>query len=167
MLCWERAWSQPGRCMWNDSTAPCGIGSGALTRKTHAFAKRDATFDALLGLQLFDHNFRRAHPALRLPARGGPASLSPPLSGHGTGADRASLVVPRTVDDLPSYRPFLGSLPTRERTDQGFAVYPHRCSPSEVNDFLSCCNSDRRALQNRDSLQMCYDMLHHGLFTAK
>jgi hypothetical protein len=29
----------------------------ALTRKTHAFAKRDATFDALVGLQLFDHHF--------------------------------------------------------------------------------------------------------------
>ena len=40
----------------------------ALTRKTHAFAKRDAPFDALVGLQLFDHNFQRAHPALRLPA---------------------------------------------------------------------------------------------------
>ena len=40
----------------------------ALTRKTHAFAKRDATFDALVGLQLFDHNFQRPHRALRLPA---------------------------------------------------------------------------------------------------
>jgi hypothetical protein len=39
----------------------------ALTRKTHAFAKRDATWDALVGLQLFDHNFHRAHQALRLP----------------------------------------------------------------------------------------------------
>jgi hypothetical protein len=39
----------------------------ALTRKTHAFAKRDATFDALVGLQLFDHNFHRPHRALRLP----------------------------------------------------------------------------------------------------
>jgi hypothetical protein len=39
----------------------------ALTRKTHAFAKRDATWDALVGLQLFDHNFQRAHRALRLP----------------------------------------------------------------------------------------------------
>jgi hypothetical protein len=39
----------------------------ALTRKTHAFAKRDTTFDALLGLQLFDHHFPRAHRALRLP----------------------------------------------------------------------------------------------------
>jgi hypothetical protein len=36
----------------------------ALTRKTHAFAKRDDTWDALVGLQLFDHNF---HRALRLP----------------------------------------------------------------------------------------------------
>lgn len=43
----------------------------ALTRKTHAFAKRDATFDALVGLQLFDHNFHRAHQALRLPGGDG------------------------------------------------------------------------------------------------
>ena len=43
----------------------------ALTRKTHAFAKRDATWDALVGLQLFDHNFHRAHQALRLPAGDG------------------------------------------------------------------------------------------------
>jgi hypothetical protein len=40
----------------------------ALTRKTHAFAKRDATWDALVGLQLFDHNFQRAQQALRQPA---------------------------------------------------------------------------------------------------
>jgi hypothetical protein len=39
----------------------------ALTRKTHAFAKRDATWDALVGLQIFDHNFHRSHRALRLP----------------------------------------------------------------------------------------------------
>jgi len=43
----------------------------ALTRKTHAFAKRDATWDALIGLQLFDHNFQRAHQALRLPGGDG------------------------------------------------------------------------------------------------
>ncbi len=43
----------------------------ALTRKTHAFAKRDATWDALVNLQLFDHNFHRAHRALRLPLEGG------------------------------------------------------------------------------------------------
>ena len=40
----------------------------ALTRKTHAFAKRDDTFDALVSLQLFDHNFQRPHRALQLPA---------------------------------------------------------------------------------------------------
>jgi len=44
---------------------------GALTRKTHAFAKRDATWDALVGLQLFDHNFHRPHRALRLAAEQG------------------------------------------------------------------------------------------------
>jgi hypothetical protein len=43
----------------------------ALTRKTHAFAKRDATWDALIGLQIFDHNFHRAHQALRLPVEQG------------------------------------------------------------------------------------------------
>jgi hypothetical protein len=43
----------------------------ALTRKTHAFAKRDATWDALVGLQIFDHNFQRAHRALRLPLEDG------------------------------------------------------------------------------------------------
>jgi len=39
----------------------------ALTRKTHAFAKQDATWDALVGLQIFDHNFHRSHQALRQP----------------------------------------------------------------------------------------------------
>ena len=43
----------------------------ALTRKTHAFAKRDATWDALVGLQLFDHNFHRTHQSLRLPGADG------------------------------------------------------------------------------------------------
>jgi IS1 family transposase len=38
----------------------------ALTRKTHAFAKRDATWDALVHLQLFEHNWIRPHRALRL-----------------------------------------------------------------------------------------------------
>ena len=44
---------------------------GALTRKTHAFAKRDATWDALVTLQLFDHNFHRAQRVLRLPLEEG------------------------------------------------------------------------------------------------
>ena len=43
----------------------------ALTRETHAFAKRDATFDALVSLQLFDHNFHWAQRALRLPLADG------------------------------------------------------------------------------------------------
>ncbi len=43
----------------------------ALTRKTHAEALRDATWDALVGLQLFDHHFHRSHKALRLPADDG------------------------------------------------------------------------------------------------
>jgi len=38
----------------------------ALTRKTHAFAKRDVTWDALVHLQLFEHNWIRPHRALRL-----------------------------------------------------------------------------------------------------
>jgi hypothetical protein len=43
----------------------------ALTRKTHAFAKRDAMWDALVSLQRFDHNFHRAHQALKLPSEEG------------------------------------------------------------------------------------------------
>lgn len=36
-----------------------------LTRKTHAFAKQPATWDAAVGLLLFEHNWIRPHPALR------------------------------------------------------------------------------------------------------
>ena len=36
-----------------------------LTRRTHAFAKRTTTWDALVGLALFEHNWLRPHPALR------------------------------------------------------------------------------------------------------
>ncbi len=39
-----------------------------LTRRTHAFAKTAATWDALVGLALFEHNWLRPHPALRQPA---------------------------------------------------------------------------------------------------
>ncbi len=38
-----------------------------LTRKTHAFAKSTSTWEALLGLALFEHNWLRAHPALSQP----------------------------------------------------------------------------------------------------
>ena len=43
-----------------------------LTRKTHAFAKREATWDAAVGLSLFEGNWMRAHPALRLQEEGLP-----------------------------------------------------------------------------------------------
>jgi hypothetical protein len=36
-----------------------------LTRKTHGFAKTTRTWDAAVILQLFEHNWLRAHPALR------------------------------------------------------------------------------------------------------
>jgi hypothetical protein len=36
-----------------------------LTRKTHAFAKTAETWDVLLGLAVFAHNWRQFHPALR------------------------------------------------------------------------------------------------------
>ncbi len=44
----------------------------ALTRKTHGFAKRPETWDALIVLCLFEHNWMRPHPALREEAEGLP-----------------------------------------------------------------------------------------------
>ena len=46
-----------------------------LTRKTHAFAKTTTTWDAAVVLQLFEHNWLRAHPALR-------ERLDPPSEGR-------------------------------------------------------------------------------------
>jgi IS1 family transposase len=46
-----------------------------LTRKTHAFAKTAALWDAAVGLALFEHNWLRPHPALRLP-------LAEPVAGR-------------------------------------------------------------------------------------
>ena len=40
---------------------------GCLTRKTHAFARDAATWDAAVGVLLFEHNWLRPHPALRQP----------------------------------------------------------------------------------------------------
>jgi hypothetical protein len=36
-----------------------------VTRKTHGFAKRVGTWNALVGLALFEHNWLRPHPSLR------------------------------------------------------------------------------------------------------
>jgi hypothetical protein len=44
-----------------------------LTRKTHAFAKRDATWDAAVTLSLFEENWMRPHVALRIEQAGLPA----------------------------------------------------------------------------------------------
>ncbi len=38
-----------------------------LTRKTHAFAKNPPTWDAAVGLAIFEQNWLRPHPALRQP----------------------------------------------------------------------------------------------------
>jgi hypothetical protein len=46
-----------------------------VTRKTHAFAKQDATWDAAVGLLLFEHHGIRPHPALRRP-------LTTPVAGR-------------------------------------------------------------------------------------
>jgi hypothetical protein len=43
-----------------------------LTRKTHAFAKRSDTWDALVGLCLFEHNWLKPHTALQQPQDGLP-----------------------------------------------------------------------------------------------
>lgn len=46
-----------------------------LTRKTHAFAKDLPTWEAAVALVLFEHNWLRPHPALRVP-------LDPPQEGR-------------------------------------------------------------------------------------
>lgn len=71
----------------------------ALTRKTHAFAKRDVTWDALLGLQLFDHNFHRPHPALRLP----------PVTGERRYQQRSPAMALGLTDHLWSFQEVLTS----------------------------------------------------------
>jgi hypothetical protein len=45
---------------------------GCLSRKTHVFAKRGATWDAAVGLSLFEENWMRAHQALRVEQAGLP-----------------------------------------------------------------------------------------------
>jgi hypothetical protein len=44
-----------------------------LTRKTHGFAKRDETWEAVVGLGVFEHNWLRPHTALRQEALDLPA----------------------------------------------------------------------------------------------
>src|SRR6266487_2498325 len=71
VLPWAKSFPNLGPFTSSASTAPCVIGSMPSLGIPHAFAKRDATWDALVGLQLFDHTFHRAHQALRLPCEEG------------------------------------------------------------------------------------------------
>src|SRR5216117_1798206 len=68
---WGAGWSQPGRCMSNDSTGLCVIGLMLSPARHTPSPNAMRAFDALVGLQLFDHNFHRAHRALRLPVADG------------------------------------------------------------------------------------------------
>jgi hypothetical protein len=62
----SRRTSQPGTVHIERVNGTLRDRLNALTRKTHAFAKRDETFDALVFLQLFEHNWIRPHHALRV-----------------------------------------------------------------------------------------------------
>src|SRR5258708_8784689 len=70
-LRWEQAWRQRARCMWNGLTGRCAIGSMPSRAKRMRLPNAMPAFDALVRLQLFDHNFHRAHQALRLPFEDG------------------------------------------------------------------------------------------------
>jgi len=63
-----------------------------LTRKTHAFAKDVALWDAAVGLALFEHNWLRPHPALRLPL---------PLPDHGRRYQRRTPAMALHLADHP------------------------------------------------------------------
>src|SRR5260370_25176762 len=67
VLLWATSFPNPVPLTASESMAPAVIGSMPSRAKRMPRAKRDATWDALVGLQLFDHNFHRAHQALRLP----------------------------------------------------------------------------------------------------
>ncbi len=89
---------------------------GALTRKTHAFAKRDATWDALVGEAALRSQLSSSPSGFAVACcRLWRASVSPPLSRYGSGADQSSLVVPRIVNHPRSCHPLMGSLPTFQR----------------------------------------------------
>jgi IS1 family transposase len=79
---------------------------GCLTRKTHAFAKGVATWDALFGLALFAHNWIRPHVALR-------RSLAEPIDGRRYGRRSPAMALGLT-DHLWSWEEFL-RLPVRRQ----------------------------------------------------
>jgi IS1 family transposase len=69
----------------------------ALTRKTHAFAKTAATWDSLLAVHLFEHNWLRPHLALRVPQ----------VSLHRHFARRTPAMALHLSDHLWTWREFL------------------------------------------------------------
>jgi hypothetical protein len=72
----------------------------ALTRKTHAFAKRDATWDALVTLARFEHTWLRPHRALRRP-------LSSPLPPHARYHHSSPAMALGLTDHIWSWKEFL------------------------------------------------------------
>lgn len=65
-----------------------------VTRKTHAFAKRAATWDAAVGLLLFEHNWIRPHRALRRP-------LPAPIAGRRYERRTPAMVLGLAATPLP------------------------------------------------------------------
>jgi hypothetical protein len=78
-----------------------------LTRKTHAFAKDPATWDALLSLTLFEHNWLRPHVALR-------ARFPEPHAGRRY-ARRSPAIALHLTDHVWSWDEFL-RLPVGQRS---------------------------------------------------
>jgi len=107
---------------------------GALTRKTHAFAKRDATWDALVGEAALRSQLSSSPSGFAVACcRLWRASVSPPLSRYGSGADQSSLVVPRIVNHPRSCHPLMGSLPTIQSAGNCCKAFAALRSPSVAN----------------------------------
>ena len=66
----------------------------AFTRKTHAFAKTVDTWDAALDLALFEHNWLRPHPALRV-------ARNDPPHGRGPRFTRRTPAMALAITDHP------------------------------------------------------------------
>ncbi len=101
---------------------------GALTRKTHAFAKRDASLRCARELAAVRSQLSLCPSSEAVASSRWQASLPPSVSGHGFRADRSSLVVPGTVDDSYSFHPLMGSLPNSSPT---FRIEPYGVETSE------------------------------------
>lgn len=77
---------------------------GCLGRKTHAFAKQCSTWDAAVGLSLFEGNWMQAHPALR---------VAHPAPGHAQRYVRRSPAMALGLSNhLWSWTEFLSCRPT-------------------------------------------------------